>query len=83
MIDGDTIEIDNKMIRLDGIDAPEKGQPCRRNDLLHDYGTSSKKHLEFILTGTKIECTRKGKDKWGRIIRKCAADGDDIGLTNG
>lgn len=78
VIDGDTIEINSKKVRLYGIDAPEKGQPCRRNNSPYDCGTASKEHLEFILTGTNVKCTKKGKDKWGRFIGVCTADGEDI-----
>ena len=31
IIDGDTIKISNKKIRLHGIDAPEKKQTCKKN----------------------------------------------------
>lgn len=32
VIDGDTIEQDGTTYRINGIDAPEKGQECRRAD---------------------------------------------------
>lgn len=78
VIDGDTIEINSEKIRLSGIDAPEKGQPCSRNNAPYDCGTASKEHLEFLLTGASIECTKKGKDKWGRHIAECASEGESI-----
>ena len=78
VIDGDTIEVNSEKIRLYGIDAPENGQPCKRNNSSYDCGAASKEHLEFILAGTKVQCTRQGKDKWGRFIGKCTADGDDV-----
>jgi len=79
VIDGDTIEVNLKKIRLFGIDAPEKGQPCTRNNKPYDCGRASKEHLIFITAGANIECDEKGKDKWGRIIGACTADGEDIG----
>ena len=78
VIDGDTIELNSEIIRLYGIDAPEMGQPCKRNNSPYDCGIAAKEHLKFILTGTKVKCTMKGKDKWGRYIGKCTADGEDI-----
>ncbi|CAK8712603.1 hypothetical protein GCAAIG_01920 [Candidatus Electronema halotolerans] len=78
VIDGDTIELSSEKLRLFGMDAPEKGQPCKRNNAPYDCGTASKEHLEFLLTGAKVECTKKKKDKWGRYIALCSADGEDV-----
>lgn len=78
VIDGDTIELTSEKVRLFGIDAPEKGQPCRRNNAPYDCGAASKEHLEFLLTGAKVECVKKRKDKWGRYIALCYADGEDV-----
>ena len=78
VIDGDTIEVNSEKLRLYGIDAPEKGQPCRRNNTPYDCGTASKEHLEFLLSGAEVNCTKKGKDKWGRYVAECEADGEDV-----
>ena len=79
VIDGDTIELDLEKVRLYGIDAPEKGQPCKRNNSYYDCGATSKYQLEIILVGAKVKCTKKGKDKWGRFIAQCLANNEDIG----
>jgi endonuclease YncB( thermonuclease family) len=78
VIDGDTIEFSSENVRLFGIDAPEKGQPCKRNNAPYDCGTASKKYLEFLLSGAKVDCAKKNKGKWGRYIALCTADGEDI-----
>ncbi|PJC19089.1 MAG: nuclease [Zetaproteobacteria bacterium CG_4_9_14_0_2_um_filter_59_191] len=78
VIDGDTIEVNHEKVRLYGIDAPEMGQPCTRNNSPYDCGRASKEHLEFVLTGATVNCRKKGKDKWGRFVAECTADGEDI-----
>lgn len=78
VIDGDTIELNSEKIRLYGIDAPEKGQPCKKNNAPYDCGNASKEHLKFLLTGLKVNCEKKDKDKWGRHVAVCSADGEDI-----
>ena len=78
VIDGDTIDIDSNRFRLFGIDAPEKGQPCSRNNVPYDCGSASKEHMKFIISGAIIECGERGKDRWGRYIGICTADGEDI-----
>lgn len=78
VIDGDTIELESMKIRLFGIDAPEIGQPCLRNNEEYDCGTASKQHLEYLLSGSTVSCDNRGTDKWGRKISVCMADKDDI-----
>ncbi|MCX8043531.1 MAG: thermonuclease family protein [Desulfobacterota bacterium] len=79
VIDGDTIEIDGERIRLYGIDAPERGQPCTKNDAHCDCGELSKSYLEFLIAGTTVTCRKKGKDAWNRWVGQCTADGEDLG----
>lgn len=64
IMDGDTfklltIENNTVKIRLNGIDAPEKGQ---------DFSRASKEFLGKLLAGTTIRVVDKGKDKYGRTI---------------
>lgn len=64
IMDGDTFKlltVENKTlkIRLNGIDAPEKGQ---------DFSGASKEYLGKLLAGSNIRVVDKGKDKYGRTI---------------
>jgi len=64
IIDGDTYDLlteDNKTIRIrmEGIDAPEKGMP---------YCNVAKKHLSSLCYGKKITLDGNKKDRNGRII---------------
>jgi endonuclease YncB( thermonuclease family) len=69
IIDGDTIRINKKKIRLYGIDAPELKQTC--GWLSRGRGEESKWILEQILKNEIITCFYKQKDKYGRIIGIC------------
>ncbi len=79
VIDGDTFELNSKRIRLFGIDAPEKEQPCIDKNTTFDCGAASREHLRSILSGANVECQKKDIDRWGRIIGLCYADGEDVG----
>jgi len=70
VIDGDTIRINKKKIRLYGIDAPELRQTCGWV-FSRGCGEESKWMLEQILKNEIITCFYKQKDKYGRIIGIC------------
>lgn len=62
--DGDTVvllDADNTQhkIRLNGIDAPENGQP---------YGDKSKEYLSGLIAGKEVAVEVKGKDQYKRIL---------------
>lgn len=64
--DGDTFtllvdEHEQIKVRLDGIDAPEKGQ---------SYGTRAKEYLSNMIWGQPVTVYVKGKDRYGRSIGK-------------
>ena len=72
VIDGDTIKINGKKIRLFGIDAPEKNQICsKKNSNFYNCGLTSTKFLKKIIKNEKIECTYKNLDRYGRILGIC------------
>ena len=73
VIDGDTIVINNLKVRLFGIDAPEKNQICMGlSGESYNCGLSSTRFLKtFIDNSTRVECSYKNLDRYGRIIGKC------------
>jgi endonuclease YncB( thermonuclease family) len=82
VIDGDTIDIGEIRIRLEGIDAPEAGQSCgRRWAGWWACGTSATAALANLVEGRSITCDRRGLDKYGRTLGVCFADGRDVNAT--
>ena len=71
VIDGDSIIINNKKIRLFGIDAPEKNQICKKNGTVYKCGISSTNYLKFLINNQKLVCSYKNKDRYGRILGEC------------
>ena len=66
VIDGDTIRIDKKKIRLFGIDAPEKQQQCSRSWLTISFLSFSKK-----INDKFVVCKYSSKDRYKRFIAEC------------
>ncbi len=79
VIDGDTLEIDGRHVRLEGIDAPESGQTCGRR-LVGTWkcGTAAADRLAALVAKRVVNCESRGNDKYGRMLGICFVDGRDI-----
>ena len=80
VVDGDTIKINSKKIRLYGIDAPEKKQKCKKPYLTifmftfyEDYlcGQKSTEALIKKINNQKITCKISDVDYFKRLIGEC------------
>lgn len=74
VIDGDTIVLNSKKIRLAGIDAPELQQMCG----LQQCGMAAKAYLQSLVKNHQVSCKLYGRDKYGRYIGLCFAGGHDL-----
>ncbi len=75
--DGDTVTVlatgkVRHVVRLAGIDAPEKAQP---------YGDRAKRHLSGLVFGAVVEVEYDKRDRYGRIVGKVVRDGQDASLA--
>ena len=72
--DGDTVrvldaaKVEHK-VRLQGIDAPERGQP---------FGTVSRDRLASLTMGKSVTVHDDGRDKYGRTLGRIEVDGQDV-----
>ena len=80
IIDGDTIKINSKKIRLHGIDAPEFNQKCKKPYLTiifftftKDYpcGKISTQKLQKKINNKVITCKILDIDRYKRLIGEC------------
>ena len=83
VVDGDTVHIDNYKFRLEGIDAPEMRQQCKKESFkisffigftfYKDYscGIVSKEKLITKIDTTEIKCISSSKDRYKRYIATC------------
>ncbi|GAB4814194.1 hypothetical protein N2152v2_001240 [Parachlorella kessleri] len=83
VVDGDTLEVEDTKIRVNGIDAPEKAQPCRnKSGKVYACGLDAKAVLEAKVGQTPVACEVKELDKFGRSVATCYANsgaGEDLG----
>ena len=80
VVDGDTIKINSRKIRLYGIDAPEKKQKCKKTYLTisfmsftKDYmcGEVSTQKLIKKINKQKLNCNILDVDRYKRLIGEC------------
>ncbi len=79
VINGDTIQVNDKLVRLFGIDAPESNQSCA-NKFGSSYhcGKKAAKWLKKWLGGNTIECKVVEQNKQGHIVGICTYGPYDI-----
>ena len=80
IVDGDSIHIKSYKIRLEGIDAPEMKQKCKKPYLQmmfftfqkeYNCGQVSKKKLLKKIGNKPVKCILLGKDRYKRYLAKC------------
>lgn len=78
VVDGDTLVLEGKRIRLVGIDAPELRQICQRDNQPWPCGKGARDHLATLIGDAKTACDAGGSDRYGRLLAVCSADGRDL-----
>jgi endonuclease YncB( thermonuclease family) len=78
VVDGDTLEIEGRRIRLFGIDAPESTQTCDRNGESWACGQASADQLRSMIGNFELTCTGYEHDVYGRLLAVCRLSGADL-----
>lgn len=80
VIDGDTLEIHGRRIRLFGIDAPESSQLCRGSDSLpYRCGSEAANKLNELIARKVVSCAIATHDRYGRMVSSCSVEEIDLG----
>jgi endonuclease YncB( thermonuclease family) len=78
VVDGDSLVIGERRLRLKGIDAPELKQRCRRDGFAYPCGTESASYLRGLIGGSSVDCKGEGVDRYGRDLVRCRSGGIDL-----
>ncbi len=79
VVDGETLVLNETIIRLDGIAAPARGQICRAPDSSQtDCGAEAAAALAALVRGHEITCRLVGRDREGFPRAICDAAGQEL-----
>ena len=78
VVDGDTIHLNGKKIRFNGIDTPELKQTCIRNSVKDYCGITAKEILIKKIADNKVKCISDGKDRYKRILAECFVNNESL-----
>lgn len=82
VVDGDTIQLAGKTIRLHGIDAPEAGQLCNGvGGGQWRCGDEATRHLESLIGDDVPICDHRGTDDYDRVLAVCTVQGVELNRT--
>jgi len=78
VIDGDSLVVKGREIRLQGIDAPEFGQSCRSDGGEIACGRQALRHLRRLIDGGTVTCKGWQEDQYQRLLAICFARGLEL-----
>ncbi|WP_025056702.1 thermonuclease family protein [Sulfitobacter noctilucicola] len=80
VIDGDTLDVGTTRVRLHGIDAPERDQPCTTlNGQNWGCGDWVTQQVRDLYQGAQARCEPVDRDRYGRVVARCYVGREDIG----
>lgn len=77
-IDGDSLRVDGREIRLKGIDAPEYDQTCQAAQGVVACGRDARRALAELLGRGRVLCRIAGRDRYRRDLAYCRVGDADL-----
>ncbi|HZH47202.1 MAG TPA: thermonuclease family protein [Roseococcus sp.] len=79
VLDGETLRLGERTLRLAGLDAPERGQRCTdAAGQLYDCGRAAAAALARLVGERGVSCRLQCRDRFGRALGACRAGEVDL-----
>jgi endonuclease YncB( thermonuclease family) len=79
VVDGETLRLSDRTVRLAGVDAPDRGQDCSdAAGRWFDCGAAAAEALSRLINGRSVVCLVSGRDRFGRGLATCRAGGAEL-----
>lgn len=77
-MDGDSLRVGRREVRLWGIDAPEFDQTCERDGRQWDCGRAARAALASRIEGRVLVCELRDRDAYRRAVSICRLEGRSL-----
>lgn len=77
-VDGDSLNLAGRRVRLYGIDAPELRQTCQNAGVTVQCGQRAQAKLKSLVSGKHVECQNLGFDRYDRTLARCRTGQTDL-----
>lgn len=78
VVDGETLRLGERVLRLYGVAAPARGQACGS---VTDCGGMAASELARLVRDRALECRIQGQDRFGRALGTCRAGGVEVNAS--
>lgn len=78
VVDGDSLDLGGRKLRLRAIDAPELSQTCLRGGVAWRCGVVARDTLRNLLAADSAVCSGGRQDKYRRLLVDCVAGRADV-----
>ncbi len=78
VVDGETLRLGDRVLRLYGVGAPARGQAC---GAVADCGGMAARELALLVRDRAVECRIQGQDRFGRALGVCRAGGVELNAS--
>ena len=75
VVDGETLRLGDRVLRLYGVEAPARGQACGG---VADCGGMAAAELARLVRDRVVDCRIRGQDRFGRAFGICHAGGVEV-----
>lgn len=79
VMDGDTIMVALRKVRLVNLDAPELAQTCTRAGADWPCGRMAAEAMATLIADKDVTCDLTGQHSYGRKLGRCFVGGQDLG----
>ncbi len=76
VVDGDTLWLDGRKIRISNIDAPEMQARCGQERQKAEAAT---RKLQSLVSGKALQIDAEGDDRFGRLLARLSSQQGDVG----